>query len=82
LYTIKNPVARPGQLAPGQCVLFTDGSPDGNTPPQPCDVVARLDIGPALIFWGAAFDMEGNGGERHTCPAGVAGSTTLCIMPR
>lgn len=82
LYTSKNPVARAGQLAPGQCVLFTDGSPDGNTPPQPCDVVARLDVAPTVIFWGAAFDMQGNGSEKHTCPAATANKLTLCVMPR
>ncbi|MBA3871037.1 MAG: PASTA domain-containing protein [Anaerolineae bacterium] len=82
LYTTKNPVARAGQLAPGQCVLFTDGSPDGSTPPQPCDVVARLDIGPTLIFWGAPFDLQGSSDQRHTCPAATAGNLTLCVMPR
>ncbi len=82
LYGFKNPVARPGQLAPGQCILFTDSSPEGNTPPQPCDVVARLDLGPTVIFWGAAFDMQGNDGQRHSCPAATAGSLTVCVMPR
>ncbi len=82
LYSVKNPVARAGQLAPGQCVLFTDSSPDGNTPPQPCDVIARLDIGPSLIFWGAAFDMQGGDNQKHTCPAATAGKLTLCVMPR
>jgi len=82
LYSVKNPVARAGQLAPGQCVLFTDGTPDGNTPPQPCDVVARLDISPTLIFWGAAFDMQSSDGQKHTCPAATADKLTLCVMPR
>ncbi len=82
LYKVRNPVARAGQLAPGQCVLFTDGSPDGNTPPQPCDVVARLDISPTLVFWGATFDMHGSSSQRHTCPAATADKLTLCVMPR
>jgi len=82
LYGFKNPVARPGQLAPGQCILFTDSSPDGNTPREPCDVVARLDLNPTVIFWGASFDMQGNDGQRHACPAATAGNLTLCVMPR
>lgn len=82
LYVVTNPVARVGQLAPGQCVLFTDSSAEGNTPPQPCDVVARLDINPTVIFWGAAFDMEGSDGQRHSCPAATVDKLTLCLMPR
>ncbi len=82
LYGFKNPVARAGQLAPGQCVLFTDGSPDSSTPPQPCDVVARLDLNPGVVFWGTAFDMQGSNAQRHSCPAATVGSLTLCVMPR
>lgn len=82
LFGFKNPVARPGQLAPGQCVLFTDSSPEGNTPPQPCDVVARLDLNPTVIFWGAVFDMQGSDGQQHSCPAATAGNLTVCVMPR
>ncbi len=82
LYSYKNPVARQGQLAPGQCVLFTDSSTEGNTPPQPCDVVARLDLGPTVIFWGANFDLQGNDGQKRSCPAATDGSLTVCVMPR
>ena len=77
-----NPVARVGQLAPGQCILFTNSAPDSGTPPQPCDVIARLDINPQLIFWGAAFDMEGQNGQKHNCPAATTGRMTVCVMPR
>lgn len=82
LYTLKIPFARLNQLAPNQCILFTDSSPDGNVPPQPCDVIAILDIAPQLIFWGAAFDTEGSDSQRHTCPAATPGNLTLCVMPR
>ncbi len=82
LYSFKNPVARQGQLAPGQCVLFTDNSPEDNTPPQPCDVVARLDLNPTVIFWGAAFDMQGSGSQKHSCPAATSDNLTVCVMPR
>jgi PASTA domain len=77
-----NPVARLNQLAPGQCVLFTNSAPDSATPPQPCDVIARLDIGPQVIFWGAAFEMDSADGQRHNCPAATAGRLTICVMPR
>lgn len=77
-----NPVARLGQLAPGQCILFTNSAPDSATPPQPCDIIARLDISPQLIFWGAAFDMDSQSGRRHSCPAATAGRLTICVMPR
>lgn len=76
-----NPAARIGQLAPGQCILFTNGTLDLETP-QPCDVIARLAVDPALIFWGAAFEMDSLDGQRRSCPAATAGRLTLCIMPR
>ncbi len=82
LYNLVNPTARTTQLAPGQCVLFTDSSEAGNTPPQPCDVIAQLNINPQVIFWGAPFDMQGSSGQQHTCPAATPDSLTLCVMPR
>jgi hypothetical protein len=78
-----SPVASVERLAPGQCILFTNSSPDSDAPPQNCDVIAQLNIDPNLIFWGAEFPVQGNtSNERHTCPAGTAGRLTLCIMPR
>lgn len=82
LYGFKSPVARAGQLAPGQCVLFTDSSAGSDAPPQPCDVVARLDLAPSVIFWGAAFDMQGSSDQRHSCPAATPDKLTVCVMPR
>mgnify|MGYP003396994430 CR=1 FL=1 len=47
-----------------------------------CDVIARLDISPDLIFWSKSFDMDSlTDGQRRTCPAANDG-LTLCIMPR
>ncbi|MBZ0298754.1 MAG: PASTA domain-containing protein [Anaerolineae bacterium] len=78
-----DPVANINQLAPGQCILFTNSSPTAETPPQPCDVVARLDVGPSVIFWGAAFDVESiTDDQPHSCPVATADRLTLCIMPR
>ena len=81
LYGYVNPVARFGQLAPGQCVMFTNDRKD-NTPPQPCTIAAWLPIDPKLIFWGASFDLDSSDGERHSCPAATAGRLTICVMPR
>jgi PASTA domain len=76
-------VADVKQLAPGQCLLFTNGSPEANSPPQPCDVIAQLDISPTLIFWAAAFEVESiSDGQRHKCPAATEGKLTVCVMPR
>ncbi len=78
-----SPVASTRLLAPGQCIFFTNGSPAEDEPPQPCDVVARLDIGASVIFWGAAFDVESLTDDLpHSCPAATEGRLTLCIMPR
>jgi hypothetical protein len=72
-----------GRLAPGQCLLFTQGAPTGAPPPQPCTVIAQLAIDPALIFWGQAFGVDSITSEApHSCPAGQADQLTLCIMPR
>ena len=78
-----SPVANINQLAPGQCIFFTNSAPTTQEPPQPCDVVARLDIGTTLIFWGADFPVESTTDDQpHTCPVAAAGRLTLCIMPR
>ncbi len=71
------------RLAPGQCLLFTNSNPTSSDPPQDCHVIARLDIGPDLIFWGAVFPVESitDDGDR-SCPAATQDSLTLCILPR
>lgn len=76
-------VANIRRLAPGQCLLFTNSTPEAQTPPQPCDVVARLDIGTNLIFWGAEFPVESiTDDAERSCPAATADRLTLCILPR
>ncbi len=70
------------RLAPGQCLFFTNSNPEATTPPQACDVIAQLNIGPDLIFWAADFEIAGTDGQRHICPAAVDGKLTVCIMPR
>lgn len=70
------------QLAPGQCLLFTNSSPEAGTP-RDCEVIARLDIGPDLIFWAADFEIVSTTtGQPHTCLAAAVGRLTLCVMPR
>ena len=79
--TIK-PVANLGRLAPGQCVLFTAANPAVSAPPEPCDVIARLAIGPDLIFWAADFGViTPADGQEHTCPAASQDGLRLCILP-
>jgi hypothetical protein len=78
-----NPLANPERLAPGQCIYYTNSIPEIDEPPQSCDVVARLDIGTDLIFWGADFPVGSVTDEQpHTCPVATPGRLTLCIMPR
>lgn len=77
-----NPVANIGRLAPGQCLLFTNGSPGSEQPPETCQVVARLDVGDTVKFWGADFGVNSSDGVARSCPAAVAGRLTICVMPR
>jgi hypothetical protein len=84
LYSFRNPVADISRLAPGQCILFTNSlniaSPN---PPQTCEIVARLDIDPNLIFWSAAFDFDSvTDGRRRSCAAAAPDRIIVCIMPR
>jgi hypothetical protein len=84
LYTLLNPVATVTQLAPNQCILFTNSADiQSLDTPEPCDVIARLDIGQNLIFWADSFDVESvTDGQSYTCDAATAGQLTVCIMPR
>lgn len=82
IYSNMSPVANVGRLAPGQCILYTNSGPGSDQPPQPCDVIARLDIGANLIFWGADFGVNSSDGAARSCPAATAGRLTICVMPR
>ena len=51
-------------------------------PPEDCNVVARLAIGPDLIFWAADFGVIRPVDEQeHTCPAASPDGLRLCILP-
>ncbi len=84
LYSARSPVADLARLAPGQCLLFTNGQAlETVGSPQACFVTAQLDIDPNLIFWAAPFELVSQSdGQRRRCPAAVAGRITLCILPR
>ncbi|MCD4684443.1 MAG: PASTA domain-containing protein [Anaerolineae bacterium] len=76
-------VANIRRLAPGQCLLYTNRSPDVTGPPQDCAVIARLDLDPTLIFWAADFEIaSATDGQRHKCLAAREGALTICVMPR
>jgi PASTA domain len=82
-YPIRAPVGRVNQLAPGQCLWFTNSNPQLTSPPQPCDVIARLDVNPSLIFWASDFGVDGALDDKpHTCPRATPGKLTICAMPR
>jgi hypothetical protein len=83
LYT-KNPpdIETVQRLAPGQCILYTDSAIAVDSPPQPCDVIARLDIGSSVIFWGADFGLRGSDGQERSCPIATPDRLTICVMPR
>lgn len=70
------------RLAPGQCIFYTNQTPENDSPPQPCDVIARLDIGASVIFWGGAFGVASSDGQERTCPVATPGRLTICVMPR
>lgn len=83
LFTVHEIMGDVTRLAPGQCLYFTNSSPERESPPQDCFPVARLDIAPDLIFWSQDFALDSvTDGERRTCPAAEAGKLTICVMPR
>jgi hypothetical protein len=83
LFNSPDIVADITRLAPGQCLMYTNRSPEVTSPPEACDVIARLDIDPKLIFWAADFEVgSATDGQRHSCPAATAGKMTICVMPR
>ncbi len=84
LYRLVNPAASVAQLAPDQCILFTNSDhPESADTPEPCQVIARLDIAPNLIFWAADFDLTSvTDGRQRSCVGATAGQLTICVMPR
>jgi hypothetical protein len=84
LYQVINPVANLTQLAPGQCLLFTNGAGlESLNLPQACDVVGQLNIDPNLIFWGSPFTVNSiTDGQQRSCDGAIADRLTICVMPR
>lgn len=84
LYGLMNPAATLSQLAPGQCLLFTDSSqPEALNLPEPCDVIAMLNVDPNLIFWAAPFTINSvTDGQQRSCAAATLDRLTVCVMPR
>lgn len=71
------------RLAPGQCLLLTDGSPTTSAPPAPCSVIAQLNTTPQVAFWVAPFEIQSSSdGLRRGCPAATPDKLTICILPR
>jgi hypothetical protein len=76
-------IGRINRLAPGQCLHYTGSATIGETLPQPCEVVARLDLDPNVNFWTQPFGVDSVTDDlSHTCPAATAGRLTICVMPR
>jgi len=80
-----NPVTigQTDRLAPGQCLLYTNRSAPATSTPEPCDIVARLDLEPGVVFWTLEFGLNSATDDvLHTCPAATADKLTICAMPR
>jgi len=76
-------IGRINRLAPGQCLLYTGSATIGDTLPQSCDVVARLDLNPSVNFWTQPFGVDSvTDDQAHTCPGATVGQLTICVMPR
>jgi hypothetical protein len=45
-------------------------------------VIARLDIGSSVIFWGSDFGLRGSDGQERSCPIATPDRLTICVMPR
>jgi hypothetical protein len=84
IYNYVNPVARFGQLAPGQCLLFRSSvALEANTQPPQCLVIAELTVDASVRFWGAQFELQSAlDGMRRACPAATPARLTVCVMPR
>ncbi len=82
-YRIRAAVGRADKLAPNQCLWFTNANSALTAPPQPCDVIAQLNIDPSRIFWASDFGVDGVLDDKpHICPKATPGKLTICVMPR
>jgi hypothetical protein len=76
-------IGRIDRLAPGQCLQYTGGAEVGDALPQPCDLVARLDLDASVNFWMQPFGVDSVTDDlAHTCPGATPGRLTICVMPR
>ena len=76
-------IGRINRLAPGQCLQYTGSATVDDSLPEPCDVVARLDLDPNVNFWIQAFGVDSmTDDEAHICPGATPGKLTICLMPR
>ncbi len=76
-------IGQTDRLAPGQCLLYTNRSAPATSTPESCDVIARLDLDPSVVFWTLDFGLNSVTDDvQHTCPAAVADKLTICAMPR
>ncbi len=83
--TFGNPqtIGRINRLAPGQCLHYTGSASVGDTLPESCNVVARLDLDPSVNFWAQPFGVDSvTDDQQHTCPGATASRLTICVMPR
>lgn len=70
-------------LAPGQCLHFTTQASGSVDPPQECEVIAHLDLPSEVNFWIQAFEVYSvTDGELRVCPAALADTMTVCVLPR
>lgn len=70
-------------LAPGQCLVLTNGLITADAAPQPCHVIAQRELGSDVAFWLADFEIESvTSDTRQRCPAAVPDQPTLCVVPR
>jgi hypothetical protein len=70
------------RLAPGQCLFLASDNSDAMLP-EPCDMIARLDLSSGSSFWLTDFQIDSaTDDELHQCPAAVPDKTIICVVPR
>lgn len=83
VFTARPVVGRTNLLAPGQCLLYTNSAPQTDALPENCDVIARLDLTPDVVFWSAPFGVDSvTDDKEHACPGATESKLTVCVMPR
>jgi len=81
--TFRSPVARVGQLAPGQCLFLMISLPAETPPPQPCTVIGQITAQVEAIWWQSPFRFVSlTDGVSRGCPGATPERLTVCILPR